>query len=82
MDPCGQRSRSLVWLPGVLVDELSHAVDPAAPQLLVLVEQPSRHAQPLDVGADDLASPDAVLGDKPGPSRIATCFCTAAKLIG
>ena len=49
------------------VQLLGHAVDPAAPQLLVLVEQPSRHAQPLDVGAHDLASPGSVLADKAGP---------------
>ena len=51
----------------MLGDELGHAVDPAAPQLLVLVEQAARHAQSLDIGADDLASPDALLGDQPGP---------------
>ena len=48
-------------------DELGHAVDAAAPQLLVLVEQAPRDAQPLDVGADDLPAPDALLGDQAGP---------------
>ena len=48
-------------------DELGHAVDAAAPQLLVLVEQAAREAEPLDVGPDDLAPPDALLGHEAGP---------------
>ena len=39
----------------------------AAPQLLVLVEQAPRHAEPLEIGADDLPPPDALLGDQAGP---------------
>jgi hypothetical protein len=64
---CGRRSRSSVSLLGAVFDELGHAVDAAAPQLLIVVEQATRDAQPLEVGADDLASPDALLGDQAGP---------------
>src|SRR3712207_4787505 len=36
-------------------------------QLLVTVEQAPRNAKPLEVGADDLPPPDAVLADEAGP---------------
>ena len=55
--------------PSVSVTSVGHAVDPPAPQLLVLVEQAARDAQPLEVGADDLAAPDALLGDQARPAR-------------
>ena len=48
-------------------DEVGHAVDAAAPQRLVLVEQAARQAQPVDVGPDDLAAAGALLGDQAGP---------------
>ena len=44
-----------------------HPVDAAAPQRLVLVEQATRQAEPLDVGAHDLAAAGALLGDQAGP---------------
>src|SRR4029450_3062466 len=63
--PCGRRSRSSGLLR--VGDECGHPVEPPAPQLLVSVEQASRTAQALDVGADDLAAPDAHLGHQAGP---------------
>ena len=48
-------------------DEVRHAIDAAAPQRLVLVEQAARQAERLHVGADDLAAAAALLGDQPGP---------------
>ena len=51
----------------LLADEVGHAVDATAPQRLVLVEQAARQAEPLDVGAHDLAAAGALLGDQAGP---------------
>src|ERR687885_1514138 len=48
-------------------NELGHAVDAAAPELLVLVEQAAHDAEPLEIGADDLAASDALLRDQAGP---------------
>src|SRR4030095_15646345 len=48
-------------------DELVHALDALSPQLLVPVEQALRRAEGLEVGADDLPSPDAMLADEAGP---------------
>src|SRR5919204_2928347 len=47
-------------------NEVGHAVDAAAPQLLVLVEQTTHGAQPLEIGAHDLAASDALLGEQAG----------------
>ena len=55
---------------GVLVDELSHAVDPAAPQLLVLVEQPSRPRSPSTLVRTILRRPVRCLVTRPARSRI------------
>jgi hypothetical protein len=52
-------------LPGV-GNEVGHAVDAAAPQLLILVEQATHEAQSLETGADDLAASDALLADQAG----------------
>ena len=54
-------------VPSVLCDEVRHAVDAAAPQRLVLVEQAARQAQPVHVGPDDLAAAGALLGDQARP---------------
>ncbi len=51
----------------LLRDEVGHAIDATAPQRLVLVEQAARQAEPLDVGAHDLAAAGALLGDEAGP---------------
>src|SRR5262249_4809383 len=48
-------------------DELGHTVDAAAPQLLVLIEQATRDAQLLEIGADHLAAPDALFGNQASP---------------
>src|SRR5919206_877859 len=48
-------------------NELGHAVDAAAPELLVLVEQAAHDAEALEIGADDLAASNALLGDQAGP---------------
>src|SRR5690242_9146752 len=51
---CSGSLRTAVTVIGlflrVLDDERGHAADPPAPQLLVLIEQAARHAQPLEVG--------------------------------
>src|SRR5258708_31673593 len=47
-------------------NEVGHAVDAAAPQPLVLVEQVAHDANPLEIGAHDFAAPDALLGDQAG----------------
>src|SRR5918994_2659671 len=65
--PCGWRSRSSVCLLWRVVNELAHALDALAPQLLVTVEQAPRDAEPLEVGADDLPPPAAVLSDEARP---------------
>ena len=57
----------MCWSPPLLRDEVGHAVDAAAPERLVLVEQAARQAKPLDVGAHDLAPAGALLGDQAGP---------------
>src|SRR4029453_9746634 len=71
--PCGLRARSR-FPPGVLVDKLSHAVDAAAPQLLVLVEPATRDAQSREVGPDDFAAPAALFGDQAGPLQDGDVF--------
>src|SRR5437868_2284841 len=48
-------------------NEVGHAVDAAAPQLLVLVEQVAHDAEAFEIGADELAASDALLGDQPSP---------------
>ena len=52
-------------LPGV-GNEVGHAVDAATPELLVFVEQVPHEAQPLEIGADDLAASDALLANQAG----------------
>src|SRR5712692_1376990 len=47
-------------------NEVGHAVDAATPQLLVLVEQVAHDAQPLEIGAHDLAASDALLCNQAG----------------
>ena len=42
-------------------------MDPAAPQLLVLVEQAAGDPQPLEVGPDDLAASDSLFCDEASP---------------
>src|SRR5438046_540614 len=64
--PSGSRSESLLGLL-CFGDEIGHAGEAVAPQLLVSVEQAAHHAQPVRVGADDLASSIAVLADQARP---------------
>src|SRR5258708_3972070 len=47
-------------------NEFGHAVDAATPQLLELVEQVAHDAQPLEIGAHDLAASDALLCNQAG----------------
>jgi hypothetical protein len=47
-------------------NEVGHAVDAATPQLLVLVEQVAHDAQPLEIGAHDLATSDALFCNQAG----------------
>src|ERR1035437_8801829 len=64
-DPCGWRWQSCV-VPLSADDEIGHALDAAAPQRLVPVEQAPSHLEPLHVGAHDLAAARALLGDQTG----------------
>ena len=64
-------------------EEVFHAVDPTSPHGFELVEHvDSCGTDGGAVAADELLTPAAVLRDEPGRSSTATCFCTAAKLIG
>src|SRR5438270_5523402 len=47
-------------------NEVGQAVDAATPQLLVLVEQVAHDAKAFEIGADELAASDALLGDQAG----------------
>src|SRR6185503_16826402 len=64
-DPCRSRSRSCVELL-LVADEAGHAVDSAAPERLVLVQQPARDREPIDPGLDDLPTPGPRLGHEAG----------------
>jgi len=61
VDPCGRQSRSSLALLFV-GNERGNALDADAPQLFLLIEQPAREAQPLEIGVDNLAAPDALFG--------------------
>jgi hypothetical protein len=64
-----------------LGNELGQAVDAAAPQLLVLIEQATNEEKSVEIGADDLAAPNALFGNQARPLQDGDVLLTAAKLI-
>ncbi|MBV9322495.1 MAG: hypothetical protein JO352_01760 [Chloroflexi bacterium] len=61
---------------------LGGAIDAAEPQLLVLIELATPDAQPLEIGADDPAPPDALFGNQASQLENGDVLLDAAKLIG
>ena len=66
----------------ILREQIGHPVHAPAPGRLELVEHPPRPADGLAVGVHELLASARSLVTSPARSSTATCFCTAAKLIG